>query len=327
MFQSKYVFNNSTLSYDKIELSLKEKIFRFSLYSVSFLVFVGLLSYGIFIYFYDTASYQSMRQENKQLNQQYKQLNKRMDKMASVLQEIEDRDDDIYRVILQKEPVPKSMRNAGFGGTDRYKKLRGFNNSNLIIKTTKRLDKLSKKMVVQSESYDQVMDLAKERSEKIKHIPAIRPVDMSSSYVTSYYGYRFHPIYKRREMHQGVDFAAPIGTKVFAPANGRVKKVSYSGGYGRMIVIDHGYGYKTRFAHMSKILVKKGQKIERGETIGLIGNSGLSTGPHVHYEVHKDKVKVNPINYYFKDLSPREYQSIIRMVSTQGEDKKDERNS
>ena len=327
MFQSKYVFNNSTLSYDKIELSLKEKILRFSLYSVSFLAFVALLSYGIFIYFYDTASYQSMRQENKQLKEQYKNLNKRMDKMAGVLEEIEERDDNIYRVILQKEPIPKSMRNAGFGGTDRYKKFRGFNNSDMIIKTTKRLDKLSKKMVVQSESYDEVMDLAKERSEKIKHIPAIRPVDMSNSYVTSYYGYRFHPIYKRREMHQGVDFAAPIGTKIFAPANGRIVKVAYSGGYGRMLIIDHGYGYKTRYAHLSKILVKKGQKIERGETIGLIGNSGLSTGPHLHYEVQKDNVKVNPINYYFKDVSPKEYQNIIRMVSAQGKKNKSKRNS
>lgn len=327
MFKNKYRFNSNTLSYDKIELTLKEKIKKITLWGFGLMAFVGLLSYGIFSYFYDNASYRSMKRENQELSKQYVELNKRMDKIASALESIEERDDNIYRVILQKEPVSKSMREAGFGGTDRYKKLRGFNNSDLIIKTAKRLDKLSKKLVVQSKSYEEVIELAKKRSERIKHIPAIRPVDMSDSYVTSYYGYRFHPIYKRREMHDGVDFAAPIGTKIFAPANGRVEKVAYSGGYGRMVIIDHGYGYKTRYAHLNKILVRKGQKIERGEKIGLIGNSGLSTGPHLHYEVIKDNVKVNPINYYFNDVSPKEYQSIIRMVSKDNKKNTDEMNS
>ena len=327
MFKNKYEFNTETLSYDKIELTVKEKIKKISLYTLSLLAFVALLSYGIFVYFYDTASYRSMKRENEKLREHYKVLNKRVDKMASALENMENRDDNIYRVILQKEPVPEAMRNAGFGGTDRYKKLRGFNNSDLIIKTTKRLDQLSKKLVVQSKSYDEVAKLAKKRSEEIKHIPAIRPVNMDKSYVTSYYGYRFHPIYKRREMHQGVDYAAPMGTKVYAPADGTVEKIRYSGGYGRLVVIDHGFGYKTRYAHLNKVLVRRGEKIERGDVIALIGNSGLSTGPHLHYEVHKDNVKVNPINYYFNDVSPREYQNIIRVATKEEDNNKEQQNS
>ena len=322
-FKSAYVFNYDTLSYDKIELTLRQKVVRISLATLSFLVFMMILSYGIFVYFYDTESYQSMKQENKHLKKQYEVLNNRLENITANLEEIEERDDSLYRVILQKDPVPQSVREVGYGGSERYKNLKGYNNSNLIVETARKLDKLSRKLEVQSNSYKKVFELAKERRKKIKHTPAIRPVDKSKTYITSHYGYRFHPIFKKRKMHEGVDFSGPIGTKIRATAKGKVVDVSYSGGYGRSVLVDHGFGYKTKYAHLNKIHVKKGERVDRGEEIGLLGNSGLSTGPHLHYEVRKDNSIENPINYYFNDVTPEEYLEIVRTAEKQKEELQD----
>lgn len=325
-FNNRYEFNKETLSYDKVQLSLREKIIRFTTYSIVFAAFVTLLAYGIFVYFYDTSSHRSLKRENEYLKEQYNVLNDRLDQFAAALEDIQKRDDNIYRVMLQKEPLSPSVRKAGFGGSDKYEKMRGYNNTNMVVKTAQRLDNLSKQLVVQSKSYDEVIQLAKQRNDRMSHIPAIHPVSMKTAYVTSHYGYRFHPILKRRELHSGVDFAAPIGTEIHATADGKVVKVNYSGGYGRMVTIDHGYGYKTRYAHMHKVHVRRGETVKRGQVIGLVGNSGLSTGPHLHYEVIKNNIKVNPINYYFNDITPREYDQMIRLVNN-GQNNTDQANS
>ena len=194
---------------------------------------------------------------------------------------------------------------GGFGGIDKYKKFDGYNNSKVIKDISKRIDLLTNKLYIQSKSLDKVSVLVKDKEKMLTHIPAIQPVDDGLTRLVSGFGYRFHPILKQRKMHYGIDFAAPTGTPVYATGDAKVKISGNSSSFGKYIVLDHGYGYETLYAHLSKLDVKKYQKIKRGFKIGEIGNTGRSVGPHLHYEVHKNKQKLNPINYYYKDLSPR----------------------
>jgi murein DD-endopeptidase MepM/ murein hydrolase activator NlpD len=201
---------------------------------------------------------------------------------------------------------------------NRYTYLEGYSNSDLVIDTKKRLDKLKKRLYVQSKSFDEVVDLAKNKEKMLAAIPAVQPVpNKNLKRVASGYGYRVHPIYKVRKMHWGMDFSAPTGTEIFATGDGLISKVVNSRrGYGKHVIIDHGYGYKTLYAHMSSIDVKRGQKVKRGDVIGLVGNTGTSNGPHLHYEVIKDGKKINPANYYFNDLTPEEYDLMIELSSS-----------
>lgn len=317
MFKNRYQFNPETLSYDKISLTTSQKITQVVLYLGAFAVIISSISFFIFTYFFNTADYQTLMNENKQWERQYKDLNKRMSEIERVLGDVQHRDDNIYRVMLEKDPIPASIREAGFGGTDRYNKLRGFDNSNLVIETTKRLDKISSKLNIQANSLEEIYSLAKRKSKELECIPALSPVSKKRCYISSFFGNRFHPILKRRKFHEGLDFAAPVGTKIYAPGDGVVKSVAFSGGYGRVIKIDHGFGYKTLYAHLYKVKVKVGDKVKRGQVIATIGNSGLSTGPHLHYEVLKDGKHVNPIHYYFGDLTPEEFNEMKILADNQ----------
>ncbi len=313
MFKNKYQFNPETLSYDKIELSRSQKIFKYFLLFLGVLISGSLLSLLIFWYFFDTTSYQSMQREKKLLQSQYQELNKKLEKIEGVLAELEYRDDDIYRTMFNADPIPQSVRNAGYGGSDKYKKLRGFDNSPMIIATTKKIDQIAAKLNVQAVSYDEVYKLALQKSKELEAIPAIAPVSTQKTHISSFFGYRFHPILKRKRLHEGLDFAGNIGTEIYATGNGVVKESGFSGGYGRIIKIDHGFGYVTYYAHLKESIVKKGQKVKRGQLIGYLGNSGLSTGPHLHYEVHKDNVRMNPLQYYFSDLTPEEFNALAEI--------------
>lgn len=307
MFKTKYQFNSETLSYDKIELTLKEKIIKVLLFILAFGASISLISFIIFKIFIDSTSYRTMQREKKQLVSQYQTLNERVEQLTAVLQDLQQRDESLYRLTYNAAPLPSSVRDAGFGGSDRYKDLKGYENSELIISTTERLDKLARRLVVQSKSYDELIALAKAREKKMRHIPALIPVDKKYSFVASAFGYRKHPILGIVRMHEGVDMDAPRGAKVYATGDGVVVGARYNGGYGRVVSIKHGYGYETRYAHLQKMLVRKGQKVKRGDVIGLVGNSGLSTSSHLHYEVRVNGKPVNPINYYFSDISPSEY--------------------
>ena len=314
MAKIKYYYDTKTLSYKPIKLNSGEKIkgyFIFFLSSVLLSFFILL----IFYQFFDSPKEKKLKLEIQNLTSQYEVLDKNMKQVEIVLDEIQDRDDNIYRVIFEADPIPTSIRKQGFGGVNRYEKLLGLSNSELMINTSKKIDQLTKQLYLQSKSFDEVIDLAKNKSNMLASIPAIQPVaNKDLKRMASGYGYRIHPIYKTRKMHYGMDFSAKTGTEIYSTGDGVVSKVKRSKrGYGNYVKINHGFGYETLYAHMSKYIVKKGQKVKRGEVIGFVGNSGISTAPHLHYEVRKDNKKINPVNFYYNDLSPEEYEKMLEI--------------
>ncbi len=316
MSRTKYRFNTKTLSYEKIELGWKQRIFRASTFLIAS-VFMGFVIYVGAAKLIDSPKEKLLKKENSQLKSQYQLLDSRMNQVTRVLEDIQRRDDEIYRVIFEAEPIAKEIREAGFGGVNRYKVLEGYKNSDLIVESSKKLDQITKQLYIQSKSYDEVYSLANKKEKMLASIPAIQPVaNKNLKRMASGYGMRMHPIYKRRKMHTGMDFSAESGTEIYATGNGKVVHVERSRrGYGNHVIIDHGYGFETLYAHMSKFDVRRGQEVRRGEVIGYVGNTGTSVAPHLHYEVHKNGEKVNPINYYFNDLSPEEYEKMIEVSS------------
>ena len=316
MSRTKYRFNTRTLSYEKIEIGWKQRLSKISTYLFSSAVF-GLFIYLMATQFIDSPKEKLLKRENSQLKAQYEFLDKRMDQVSSVLEDIQRRDDEIYRVIFEAEPIAKEIREAGFGGVNRYKKLEGYKNSELIIESAEKIDKISKQLYIQSKSYDDVFKMAKSKEKMIASIPAIQPIpNKNLRRMASGYGMRMHPIHKIWKKHTGMDFSAERGTEIYATGDGFVVSAKKERrGYGYHIVIDHGYGYKTLYGHMQKFNVRRGQKVKRGEVIGYVGNTGTSVAPHLHYEVIRNGDKINPINFYFNDLSPEEYDEIIEISS------------
>ena len=252
---------------------------------------------------------------------QFELLNKKMGQAQRVLSELEERDNAIYRVYFEANPISEEQRKAGFGGVNRYKNLEGFDNSNLIINTSKKIDILTKQIVVQSKSLDEIAILAEEKEKLLKAIPTIQPVKNEDlTRMASGYGYRSDPFTKARKFHKGMDFTAPRGTPVYATGNGVVKRADRrSSGYGRHIRIDHGFGYVSLYAHLYKYAVKKGQKVKRGDLIGFVGSTGRSQAPHLHYEIFKDKKNLNPINFYYGDLSPEEFAELLKVAGQENQ--------
>ena len=314
MAKIKYYYDTKTLSYKPIKLNSSEKIrgyFIFFLSSILLSFFILM----IFYQFFDSPKEKRLKLEIQNLTSQYEIINNDMQQVEIVLDEIQERDDNIYRVIFEADPIPTSIRKQGFGGVNRYEKLLGLSNSELMINTSKKIDQLTKQLYLQSKSFDEVIDLAKNKSNMLASIPAIQPVaNKDLKRMASGYGYRIHPIYKTRKMHYGMDFSAKTGTEIYATGDGIVSKIKRSKrGYGNYVKINHGFGYETLYAHMSKYIVKRGQKVKRGEVIGYVGNSGISTAPHLHYEVRKDNKKINPMNFYYNDLSPEEYEKMLEI--------------
>jgi len=320
MAMYKYKYNPRTVKYEKVKLTWKDKLLRFFTYFTATLV-LALLYNLIFSAFFDTPKEKTLIRENKQLELQYEILNKKFDLVENTLQDLQRRDNNIYRVIFETEPIPSSARKAGFGGAERYEQLKDLEDSKLVIKTAQRLDKLSKQLYIQSKSYDEIINKSENKEEMLARLPAIQPVaNKDLTRTASGYGWRIHPIYKIKKLHEGMDFTASTGTEVYATGDGRVEEVKSSyRGYGKRVVIDHGYGYKTRYAHLNSFNVREGKKVKRGDVIGYVGNTGLSTAPHLHYEVEKDNKKVNPIHYYFNDLTPEQYQKMIFISSNSGQ--------
>jgi len=310
MAKVKYYYDPDTLSYRKIEVRKRDK-FKNTVIGTLGVLLVAFLGFIIFSQFLTSPKERAQTRELENLKLHYELLDKRLQESSDVLEELQERDNYIYRTYFEANPIPDEQRKAGFGGIDRYKSLEGFDNSDMIKSTTKNLDVLSKQMVVQSKSLDEIVDLAKEKEKMLASIPAIQPVKNTDlSRMASGFGMRLHPILKSWRMHNGMDFTAPTGTPIFASGNGKVIKATRSSTYGKVIYIDHGYGYKTIYAHMSKTVARKGQKVKRGDLIGYVGNTGRSAGPHLHYEVHKNDRPVNPIYYYYGDLSPEEFMAM-----------------
>ncbi len=323
MTKVKFKFNSESLRYDQIQRSFKDRVLKFLAYFVGSLLLAGVYML-VFSQFFDSPKERRLKRENNQLLAQYEILNKKLNQVGVVLADLEQRDDDLYRTIFEAEPISGSVRSQGLGGVNRYSDLEGYDNSEIVINTAKQLDAITKRMYVQSKSYDALIDLAKNKEDMIASVPAIQPIaNKDLKKTASGWGYRIHPIYKIRRFHYGMDFTAPTGTPVYATGNGKVVRVITSRrGYGNQIVVDHGFGYKTRYGHLSHLNgfnVKKGQKVKRGDIIGFVGSTGLSTAPHLHYEVHQNGKKVNPINYYFNDLSAEEWDRMIILSMKSGQ--------
>ncbi len=320
MAKKKYRFNPETLSYEEHGVSLKERLTRFFAYFSSSMAF-SIVLVIVIVNFYETPNSKAIKRENQRLITQYKLMQKDLATVEKVLEDLQQRDDNIYRVIFETEPIPSGIRKAGFGGTNKYAHLENMNNNELVISTAKKLDILAKEAYIQSKSYDEVLKLALAKEKMYAAIPSIQPVSNRDLKMTaSGWGYRIHPIYKIRKFHYGMDFTAAVGTDVYVTGDGTVREVtSEHSGYGKMISIDHGYGYSTLYAHLSGFNVKEGQKVKRGEIIGFVGNSGTSTAPHLHYEVHKNGEPVNPQYFYYMDLTPQEYERMIALSSNMGQ--------
>jgi septal ring factor EnvC (AmiA/AmiB activator) len=314
MSKVKYKFNTKNLTYEKVSTTIKERTLKFLSYLATGTVFATItiiLAYN----FLDSPKEKKLRREIEKIKNEYEALNQKMTMAQGVLADLQDRDNNIYRVIFEADPIPDNIRKAGFGGSDRYAKLQGFENTNLMEETSQKLDKLLKQIYIQSKSFDDVLKLAKNKEEMINSIPAIMPLNIKNLIrQPGGFGWRTHPIYKTQEFHPGMDFPAAEGVPIYATGDGVVEQSDANmQGYGNHVVINHGYSYQTLYGHMSKILVKAGQKVKRGQLIGLVGSTGLSTAPHLHYEVIKNGQKVNPINFYYNDLNPEEYQQMLQL--------------
>ncbi|MDD3743284.1 MAG: M23 family metallopeptidase [Lentimicrobiaceae bacterium] len=312
MAKVRYHFNTNSLKIEKVKISFKQRVLRFFSVMATGMVFSAVILVAAYN-FMESPKERMLQREIEQYKLQYSMLNKRLEQVQVVMNDLQDRDDNIYRVIFESEPIPSAIRKAGFGGADKYSKLEGYKNSEIIKSTTEKLDIITSQLYVQSKSFDEVFEMARRKEEMIASIPAIQPVSNTDlKRIGSHFGYRTDPFYKVMKFHEGIDFTATVGTDIYATGDGVVTKVERSvSGYGNCIEIEHGFGYKTLYAHMSKMDVKRGDRVKRGQVIGHVGNTGKSTAPHLHYEVHKNGRPINPINFFFNDLSPEEYALMI----------------
>ena len=293
---------------------------RFLSFAATGLVFAAL---GILVAYntIDSPKEKQLEREIDRMQLDYDLVNQRLQQMSSVLEDLQDRDDNIYRVVFEAEPIPDEVRKAGFGGVNRYNRYKDFENRDLLTETMRRTDILSKQLVIQSKSYDEILGMIRNKAAMLSCIPAIQPVsNRELKRMASGYGYRTDPIYKTTKFHAGMDFAAAVGTEIYATGDGVIMRADAdASGYGNHVRINHGYGYMTLYGHMSKIMVRPGQRVKRGDVIGLVVNTGKSVGPHLHYEVHKNGEAINPVNYYYNDLSPEDYARMIEMSGTENQ--------
>ena len=258
-----------------------------------------------------------LKEQNQEYAEQFLFLNQEINKLEKKLSEIENRDDNLYRTMCNLEPISTDQRKVGYGGSDRYMHLKAYKNAKQIIFTYQRLDRLGRKLYVQSRSFEEVNEFAINKKKMLASIPAIQPISVNDlTYISSFYGYRNHPKLHRWIKHAGVDFAALKGTPIYATGNGIVKRLNSSmSNYGKVVVIDHGFNYESLYAHMSKRIVVPGDTVKRGQVIGYVGRTGRVTGVHLHYEVLKNGKSVNPTRYFKEDLSADEYDKMILVLS------------
>lgn len=314
MSKVKYYYDSETLSYRKIvpKRGRKLGIFFLSLLATILSGFLLLLVY-INLPNVQTPKERELIRELAQMELQFELLNKKLNQAEMVLEQVADRDNNLYRVYFEANPIPEEQRKAGFGGINRYKDLEGFDNSKLIINTSKRLDILTKQIVVQSKSLDEIATLAADKEKLLEAVPAIQPVNNENlTRMASGFGYRTDPFTKARKFHWGMDFTSPRGTPVYASGNGVVVRADNgAAGYGNHIRIDHDFGYESLYAHLYKFNVRSGQRVKRGDLIGFVGSSGRSEAPHLHYEIFKDGERINPINFYYGNLTPEEFAKML----------------
>lgn len=314
MSKVKYYYDSDTLSYRKVERK-KGRTIGFVLLFITASVLMGLiLLITVFNSGIDTPKERRLERENANYALQLSILQSEMDLASKVLENVQQRDNEIYRVLLDANPIPNEVRKAGFGGVNRYENLQGYENSEMIIESHKRMDQITKQLDIQSKSLDEIARLSEDKEKLLAAIPAIQPVSNEDlTRMASGFGYRTDPFTKARKKHWGMDFTAPRGTPIYATGDGTVSRAdATASGYGKHIRITHGYGYESLYAHLSKYNVRKGQKVKRGDLIGFVGSTGRSEAPHLHYEIFKDKERINPIHFYYGKLSPAEFDELLK---------------
>jgi murein DD-endopeptidase MepM/ murein hydrolase activator NlpD len=319
MAKVKYYYDADTLSYRKIDVK-KSDYYKKTVFGVLAVLLIAFIGFIIFSQFLMSPNERAINRENENLQLNLDLFSKRIAESSAVLNQLQERDNNIYRMYFEANPIPDEQRKAGFGGVNRYKSLDGYDNSKMIKQLTKDIDILSKQLVIQSKSLDEIVILAKEKEKMLAAIPAILPVKLVDlTRMASGYKWRMHPILKIRKFHKGMDFTAPTGTPIYASGNGKVIRSSRSATYGRVVYINHGYGYTTIYAHMSKIKAKRGQNVKRGDLIGYVGNTGRSVSAHLHYEVRKNGKALNPINFYYGDLTPAQFAAMQKASEEEGQ--------
>ena len=322
MKKVKYYYDSENLAYRKIVTKKRKRFGYIALFLLSSGLF-GVLGFVVLLNtpFFETPKDRLQAREIDNLKLRYSILNKKMDQIDEVLQHVEERDNNLYRVYFNTSAIPEEQRKAGFGGVNRYKDLEGYNNSELVTNTTKRVDVLSKQLAIQSKSLDEILKLAKEKEKLLSAIPAIQPVKNEQlKQMASGFGYRSDPFTKVRKFHAGMDFSAKTGTPIYATGDGVVDRAdNTASGYGNHIVIRHGFGYETLYGHLSKYKVRAGQRVKRGDVIGYIGSTGRSEAPHLHYEVHKNGEVVNPLNFYYGNISAAEFVAISKLANQENQ--------
>lgn len=313
MARNTFKYNPETLTFEKYKIPLLYRIFRIVGFIAIALMF-SIVNITIYSYFFPTPREQAQSRENEMLASQVKVMKNKYNEMLVVLNELREKDQNLYRIVLQAEPNPESMWEGGVGGINHYAQFDGMDQEQLLVSTHEKLRKARTKLAVLSKSFEELAEMATNKEERMTHTPAIQPINNKDlRRLSSGFGWRYHPILKIRKFHYGVDFSSPTGTEIYSTGDGVVEKAKYVRGYGNHVVINHGHGYKTLYGHMSKIKVRRGQKITRGGLIGLVGNTGLSSAPHLHYEVFKNGKKVNPIHYFHQDLGANEYETILNL--------------
>lgn len=322
MKKERYYYNPSSLKFEKIETSWGTRIVNGILFLGSSVVFAALLIFVAGKYF-PSATEMRLQSELSMMTKQYKLVENQMDNISRVLESLREQDNNIYRVIFEREPIPDAAWEGYKGGAERYRELKEYSNYELMKSLLQKVDKINHQLDIQTRSYGQISQLLDDKTRELASIPSIQPIaGKDLTRMASGYGWRTDPIYKVKKFHHGMDFSAPTGTPIYATGDGRVEQVTASRsrvGYGMHIVIDHGYGYKTRYAHMSRFNVRKGVTVKRGEIIGFVGNTGKSVGPHLHYEVEKDGKTVNPVHYYYNDITPAQYEELLVNASAEGQ--------
>lgn len=319
MAKKKYIFNPETLNYEPVEYTFGYKIRRFLVHTFTGIM-IGTLFFFVLALTLQSPEEKQLNDEKNKIEAQYQILERQFNEAQVVLNDLQERDNNLYRVVLQAEPIPFSVRRAIAANADYYHQLLNMTNSEIVVNTTKELNVLKKQLYLQSKSYDELILLAKNKETMLQHLPAIQPVlNKDLARMASGFGWRIDPIYHTQRFHEGMDFVAPTGTEIFATGNGTISRAGWEQGYGNCVKISHGFGYETLYAHMSKIKVRIGQRVKRGDVIGLVGNTGKSTAPHLHYEVHYKGQIMNPQNYYFLDLSPEEYDRMVQMSNNSGQ--------
>lgn len=322
MKKVKYYYDSENLAYRKIVTKKRKRFGYIALFLLSSGLF-GVLGFVVLLNtpFFETPKDRLQAREIENLKLRYSILNKKMDQIDEVLQHVEERDNNLYRVYFNTSAIPEEQRKAGFGGVNRYKDLEGYNNSELVTNTTKRVDVLSKQLAIQSKSLDEILKLAKEKEKLLSAIPAIQPIKNEQlNQMASGFGYRSDPFTKVRKFHAGMDFSAKTGTPVYATGDGVVDRAdNTASGYGNHIVIRHGFGYETLYGHLSKYKVRAGQRVKRGDVIGYVGSTGRSEAPHLHYEVHKNGEVVNPLNFYYGNISAAEFVAISKLANQENQ--------